>query len=263
MPTWRKTLCLLLLTAFLSVSAYAEDLLDIIKSRGTLKVGIEGIFPPFNYRGANKQLEGFDIDLANAVAAKLGVTAEFITIEWAGLLGGLQAGKFDVIVNQMSVTPERQQSFDFSQPYTYTTAQLIQHKDDLRSFQSLHDLKGKKLGVSLGSAYSDMAHSVPGIDVKTYSGAGEYILDLAYRRLDAIINNRLLLPYLIKTARLPVRASAIVAGSERFVGIPFRKNNPKFAKALNDALTTMKQDGSLRQISMKWFGEDVSQPPKN
>ncbi|MBU6491391.1 MAG: transporter substrate-binding domain-containing protein [Burkholderiales bacterium] len=243
-----------------TVSAHAEDLLSAVKQRGVLRIGLEGTYPPFDYRGPDGKLEGFDVDVAKAVAAKLGVKPQFITTEWSGIIAGLQAGKFDVIVNQVAITPQRQQVLDFSQPYAYSAAQLIQRKDDTRQFKSLEDLKGKKLGVSLGSNYNQLANSVPGIDVKTYPGAPEYLRDLADKRLDAALNDRLMLAYLIKTSQLPLRAGALVKGGGEAVGIPFRKGNPEFAKAIDTALSSLKQDGTLKKLSLHWFGQDTSKP---
>lgn len=246
----------------LSAAARAEDLLDTVKQRGTLQIALEGTFPPFDYKAPNGELEGYDVDVAKAVAAKLGVKPVFITTEWSGIIAGLQAKRYDVIVNQVSITPERQKVLDFSPPYTYSTAQLIQRKDDTRQFKSLDDLKGHKLGVSLGSNYNDMAKSVPGIDVKTYPGAPEYLRDLASNRLDAALNDRLMLAYLMKTSNLPLRAGANVGDAQDEMGIPFRKDNPKFAKAIGDAVDSLKADGTLAKISEKWFGIDVSKPVK-
>ncbi|MGE8510820.1 MAG: transporter substrate-binding domain-containing protein, partial [Paraburkholderia terricola] len=152
-------------TAVTSVTAHAEDLFDQVKQRGTLRVGLEGTFPPFNSKAPSGELVGYDVDIARAVAAKLGVKPEFVTTEWSGIIAGLQAGKFDVIVNQVGITDPRKQALDFSPAYTYSAAQLIQRKDDSRQFKSLDELKGKKLGVGLGTNYMDMAKSVPGIDV--------------------------------------------------------------------------------------------------
>jgi cystine transport system substrate-binding protein len=240
--------------------AFAADVLDTVKQAGVLKIGIEGTYPPFGYRGTNNQLDGFDVDVARALAARLGVKPEFVTTEWSGIIAGLQAGKFDVIVNQVAVTDQRKQVLDFSKPYVYSAAQLIQRKNDKREFKSLDDLKGKKLGVSLGSNYNELAKSVPGIDVKTYPGAPEYLRDLASDRLDAALNDRLMLSYLIKTSNLPLRTGAIVPGGGTEVAIPFRKNNPKFATAIDKALDDMRKDGSLAKLSMKWFGSDVTKP---
>ena len=120
-------------------------------------------------------------------------------------------------------------------------------------------MKGHKLGVSLGSNYNDMAKAVPGIIVETYPGAAEELSDVASGRIDAALNDRLTLAYLLKTAPLPLRAGASV-GDPTEMGIPFRKDNPKFAKAISDAIVALKQDGTLTQISQKWFGIDVSKP---
>jgi L-cystine transport system substrate-binding protein len=243
-----------------ATSAHAEDLLDQVKQRGTLRIGLEGTFPPFNSKDAKGELVGFDVDIAKAVAAKLGVKPEFITTEWSGIIAGLQAGKFDVIVNQVGITDKRKETLDFSPPYTYSYAQLIQRKDDKRRFQSLEDLKGKKLGVGLGTNYMDMAKSVPGINVKTYPGAPEYLRDLAAGRLDAALNDHLMLAYLMKNSpQLPLEPGANV-GSGNPSGIPFKKGNPKFEKAIDDAMAQLEADGTFTKISEKWFGIDVTKP---
>jgi cystine transport system substrate-binding protein len=246
--------------SFAAATAHAEDLLDTVQHRGTLKIGLEGTFPPFDSKNPQGELVGYDVDVAKAVAAKLGVKPEFVTTEWSGIIAGLQAGKFDVIVNQVGITPARQQVLDFSQSYTYSTAQLIQRKDDTRQFKSLDALKGHKVGVSLGSNYNDIVKAVPGIDIRTYPGAPEELRDLADGRIDAALNDRLMLAYLLKTSALPLRFGAPV-GPVLENGIPFRKGNPKFAKAIRDALTQLEQDGTLARISTQWFGIDVSKPP--
>jgi cystine transport system substrate-binding protein len=243
-----------------AATAHAEDLLDQVKARGTLRIGLEGTFPPFNSKDTKTgELVGFDVDIAKAVAAKLGVKPEFITTEWSGIIAGLQAGKFDVIVNQVGVTDARKQVLDFSPAYTYSGAELIQRKNDDRQFKSLEDLKGHKLGVGLGTNYMDMAKSVPGIDVKTYPGAPEYLRDLAEKRLDAALNDRLMVAYLLKQSDLPLRAGAMV-GTGNPSAIPFKKGNPKFAKAIDDAMTQLEADGTFTKISDKWFGIDVTKP---
>jgi cystine transport system substrate-binding protein len=244
-----------------AVTAHADDLLDQVKQRGTLRIGLEGTFPPFNSKAPSGELVGYDVDIAKAVAARLGVKPEFVTTEWSGIIAGLQANKFDVIVNQVGITDARKQVLDFSPAYTYSAAQLIQRKDDTRQFKSLDDLKGKKLGVGLGTNYMDMAKSVPGIDVKTYPGAPEYLRDLAAGRLDAALNDRLMLAYLMKNSQLPLRTGATL-GAGNPSGIPFRKGNPKFAKAIDDAMAQLEADGTFSKISDKWFGVDVSKPIK-
>jgi L-cystine transport system substrate-binding protein len=244
-----------------TTAARAADLLDAVKQAGVLKIAIEGTYPPFTFRGAGGSLEGFDVDVAKAVAAKLGVKAEFVVTEWGGIIAGLKEGKFDVIVNQVTITPERQQALDFSQPYVFSAAQLIQRAKDDRQITALADFTGDKtLGVTAGSNYHQMARAVSGINVKTYDGAPEKLTDLVRGRIDATIDDRLMVAHVIKQFRMPLRPGAILKGPQQEMGIPFRKGNPNFAKAINEALTSMRQDGTLKNISVQWFGADTSMP---
>lgn len=243
-----------------TASANAADLLDTVKQTGVLKVALEGTYPPFDYRNSDGQLEGFDVDVAKALAARLGVKPEFVTTEWSGILAGLQAGKFDVIVNQVAITPARKQTLDFSQPYVYSSAQLLQREGDARAFKSLEDLKGLKVGVTMGSNYVDLVKTHPTVNLQVYPGTPENLRDLAANRIDAAVNDRLMLSYLIKNSHLPLRPSGIIPGGDTQMGVPFRKGNPKFAKAVDDAIAAMRQDGTLKKISMQWFGADTSVP---
>ncbi|EDT03952.1 transporter substrate-binding domain-containing protein [Burkholderia ambifaria] len=258
-PTLKHGLAAALLCVAATAS-HAADLLDTVKQAGVLKIALEGTYPPFDYRNAEGQLEGFDVDVAKAVAARLGVKPQFVTTEWSGILAGLQAGKFDVIVNQVAITPSRQQALDFSMPYVYSSAQLLQRQNDTRAFKSLDELKGKKVGVTMGSNYVDLVKTVPAIDLQVYPGTPENLRDLAAGRIDAAVNDRLMLSYLIKNSHLPLRPGSVLAGGEDRMGIPFRKGNPKFAKAIDDAVASLQQDGTLKKISMQWFGTDTTRP---
>lgn len=254
--------CLLLGAALLAAgAASAADLLDDVRQRGSLRVALEGTYPPFNFRDEQGQLTGFDVDIAKGIAAKLGVKPEFTTTEWSGILAGLQAGKYDVIVNQVAATEQRRQAFDFSDPYVVSSAQLIVRANDTRTLATPADLKGKTIGVGQGSNYAELARSIEGAAVRVYPGAPEYLQDLAAGRIDAALNDSLLIPYLAAKTRLPVKAGAPIGPIERNA-IPFRKGNPQFKQAIDRALADMKADGSFAALSNKWFGRDVSQPPR-
>ena len=249
------------LIAGVTLNAFAADLLDTVKTRGTLKVAMEGNYLPFNFKDPKSgELTGFEVDVAKLLAAKLGVKPEFTTTEWSGILAGLGAGKYDVILNQVGITEARQKAFDFSQPYTLSTAQLIVRKDEKRSFPTLESLKGYKLGLGQGTNFEQKAKAVAGIDVKTYPGSPEYLADLASGRIDAALNDRLLVGYLLKSSNLPLKAGATFGDIDK-IGIPFQKGNPKFEAALNKALDEILKDGSFKQVSFKWFGFDVSKAP--
>lgn len=245
-----------------STLTMAADLLDSVKESGTLKVGMEGTYPPFGYRNEKGILTGYDVDVATALAAKMGLKVDFVTGDFSGLIGGLQAGKFDIVANQIEITPKRKESLSFTQPYAYSALQLIQRKTDTNRYKSLADMNGKSLAVTLGSNYVEYAKTFPGVVVKTYPGTAEYMRDLVQERVDAAINDRLILPYLIKTSDLPLRPGALLSGHVLEIGIPFKKGNPKFESAINGAMSAIQKDGTLKKISMKWFNVDVTQPLK-
>ncbi len=246
---------------FTAPAVHAQDLLDKVKSSGTLVVGLEGTYPPFGYRDPAGKLTGFDVDVITAVANKLGAKPQFVTTEWSGIIAGLQAGKFDVIANQVSITPEREKVLDFSVPYIYSAAQVIQRKDDKTDYRVPANFKDKKVAVVLGSNYVPMVKAIPGAVVKTYPGAVEYLSDLASSRVDAGVNDRLLLPYLIRQSNLPLRQGALLPGESTRMGIPFRQGNPEFAKAIDAAFNDLKANGTLQSLSKKWFGADVTEAP--
>lgn len=240
-------------------AAHAADLLDEVKARGTLRIACEGTYPPFNFKNDKGELTGFDVDIAKALAAKMGVKAEFTTTEWSAILAGLQAGKYDVIVNQVAATDQRRQTFDFSGPYVISYPQLIVRANETRKLDTPADLKGKKIGVGQGSNFAALAQSIEGAEVRTYPGAPEYLQDLATGRIDAAINDSLLIPYLKAKTKLPVKAGAAI-GKPESNAIPFRKGSPKFKAAIDKALDDLKKDGTYARISTQWFERDVSQP---
>ncbi len=255
--TWGALLC----AVFVALPAAAADLLDAATARGTLRIAMEGTYPPFNFKDPKTgQLTGYDVDVARLLAAKLKLRPEFVTAEWTAILAGLGAGKYDVIVSQVGITPKRQESFDFSEPYTYSSPQLIIRRNERASYNSLADLKGRKLGVGQGTVFEQQARATPGIDVKSYPATPENLQDLAFGRIDAALNDSLMVAYLLKNTQLPIKAGARVGTVSR-MGIPLRKGNPQMKAALDKALAEAKADGSLTRVSLKWFGTDASRAP--
>ncbi|MCG2584022.1 transporter substrate-binding domain-containing protein [Massilia sp. TS11] len=257
---FRRHALLALLAAACTLPVAAADLLAAVKARGTLRIAMEGTYPPFNFKDPKTgELTGYDVDVARLLAQRLGLKPEFITTEWTGILAGLQAGKYDVIISQVNVTPQRAQAFDFSDAYIYSSPQLLLRRDDKAAYTSLNDLKGKKLGVGQGSVFEQQAKTVAGINIKSYPAAPENMADLAAGRIDAALNDSLLVAYLVKTSPLPIKAGARVGKAES-LAMPVKKGNPEFLAALNKALAEIRADGSLKNVSLKWFGTDVSKP---
>ena len=246
-----------LLTA--SFTAQAQTAAPKTITPGTLTIGMEGTYPPFTYKDDKGNLTGFDVDIAKAVAAKLGYKTQFVLTEFSGILAGLQANKYDVIVNQIGITAERQKSIAFSNPYAYSSPQIIVKKTGDFAPKTLADLKGKRVGVGLGSNFEQQLTKEGGINVVTYPGAPEYLADLAAGRLDAAYNDRLLVGYLIKSQNLPVRGAGVI-GQPEAVGIALKKTNTGLKSAIDKALLQLKADGTYAKISRQWFGQDVSKP---
>ncbi|MFN4251940.1 transporter substrate-binding domain-containing protein [Deinococcus sp.] len=238
-----------------TASAAAPSTLE----KGVLKIGMEGTYAPFTYRDAKGNLTGFDVDIARAVAARMGLKAEFVLTEWSGILAGLQANKYDVIVNQVGITAEREKTIGFSRPYAYSSPQIIVKRAGSFNPKTLADLKGKRVGVGLGSNFEKSLRDAGGINVVTYPGAPEYLADLATGRLDAAYNDRLLVGYLIKSQNLPVRGAGVI-GKPEAVGIAMKKSNTSLKAAVDRALLQIKADGTYAKISRQWFGQDVSKP---
>jgi cystine transport system substrate-binding protein len=259
MHIFRRHLCIIL-AASLALPASAVDLLAGAKVRGSLRIAMEGTYPPFNFKDQKTgELAGYDVDVARLVAARLGLKPEFVSTEWSAILAGLGAGKYDVIVSQVGITPKRLEAFDFSTPYTYSSPQLIVRKNDPAAYKTLADLKGKKVGVGQGSVFEQQARAVPGIEVKSYPAAPENLQDLAFGRIDAALNDSLMVVYLLSNSKLPIQAGARVGAVER-MGIPVQKGQPQLKAALDKALAELAADGSLKNASVKWFGADVSRP---
>jgi cystine transport system substrate-binding protein len=257
MPLIRRLLATLLSIAIL-VPAQAADLLDKVRQQGTLRIAMEGTYPPFNFKDQKTgELSGYDVDVAKLMATRLGVKPVFVTTEWSAILAGLAAGKYDVIISQVGITIKRMETFAFSNPYTYSSPQLIVRKNDTAVYASLSDLKGKKVGVGQGSVFEQQAKGVPGIEVRSYPAAPENLQDLAVGRIDAALNDSLMVAYLLNNSRLPLKAGARLGNVER-MGVTFQKGNPKFNEAINKAISDAGADGSLKRASERWFGMDVS-----
>lgn len=249
-------LCFLLVGCGTNSTATSEKTGGAVGSRveqnKVIKVAFEGTYPPFNYQNEQKQFVGFDVDISNEIAKRLGVKAEFIATPWDGLIGGLQADKFDIIISQMSINEERKKSVDFTDPYVITGAVLIM-RQETNDIVKLEDIKDKKVGVGAGSTFEKVARSVQGADVRGYKSAGEYFTDLQNKRLDVIINDSLVAAYRIKQNNLALKASPSLV-SKDIIGMAIKQGNTDFVAKVNKALADIRQDGTYDQLFMKWFG---------
>lgn len=232
-------------------SSGASAVLARVKSSGVLRIGIEGTYAPFDYLGTNNQYTGLDVDLAREIARRLGVKPEFVATEWSGLVGGLKADKFDMIMADMTITAERAKSVDFTIPYNASGAVLIARNGDDR-YKRLSDLKGANVGTGTGTTFEKLARSVSGDNVRTYPGFNDYVQDLMNKRLDVIINDRLSAEYAIKKRNLPLHVTSDLLSVEP-IGIAVKKGNATLVEELDRAISAMIFDGTYEKIYHKWF----------
>lgn len=239
-------------------SAAEENLLNKIKERGSLQVGLEGTYPPFSFQDENGKLTGFEVEFAQALAQHLGVKASLKPTKWDGMLASLDSKRIDVAINQVTLSPEREKKYDFSTPYTISGIQALTKKENAAGITKPADLSGKKVGVGLGSNYEQwLRENVKDVDIRTYDDDPTKYQDLRVGRIDAILVDRLAALDLVKKTSNTL-AVAGPAFSRLEAGVAMRKGNTQLQQAINKAIAEMQQDGTMAKISNKWFGTDVT-----
>lgn len=250
---------LLLALGLGSPASAGENLLAQVKHRGTLTIGLEGTYPPFSFQDQTGTLTGFEVDFSRALAKQLGVKAKLQPTKWDGMLAALESKRLDVVINQVTITPERKNKYDFSTPYTISGIQVLARKGEEKRFQKPQDLVGKKVGVGLGTNYEQwLKANVPGADIRTYDDDPTKYQDIHAGRIDAILIDRLAAFDLVNKSK----GSLVVAGrpfAQQDSGVAIRKGNPELVAAVNQAIERMRKDGTLGKLSKKWFKADVTQ----
>ncbi|HEX9752980.1 MAG TPA: transporter substrate-binding domain-containing protein [Methyloceanibacter sp.] len=254
---------LTLLTAAVAAVAWGTQ---VPASAETLRVGTECTYYPFNFRDENGQLQGYDIDVAKAVGEHLGAEIEFMCQKWDGMIPSLLVNKFDLIVASMSITEERQQKIDFSDPYRVSIGQFIAAKDrDLTFFNedgSVNEagFDGVKVGLARATTYDNwMQAKAPNAKIVRYDSTEALYLDLKNERVDAIMTNPM--KAYLEFLSQPDGAGFDVVGPqieepEYFgigVGIGVRKGNEELLGRINEAIGAITDDGSLEVFAKKHF----------
>ena len=228
-----------------------------VKKDGVITVGTEGTYRPFTFHDKGSgDLTGYDVEVMRAVGDKLGVDVKFEETQWDAIFAGLDAGRFDAIANQVSITDERKAKYAFSTPYTVSPGVVVV-KDDDNSISSLADLKGKTTAQSLTSNWYELAKK-NGANIQNVEGWAQAVTLLKQGRVDATVNDRLtFLDYETTEGDTSLKVAA-ETGDEARNAITFRKGSDSLVKAVDKALAELQADGTLAKISKKYFGEDVS-----
>lgn len=240
-------------------SAPASDNELGLVTPGTLTVATEGTYRPFSFHedGGTGALVGYDVEIIEAVAEKLDLEIVFEETQWDAIFAGLDAGRFDVIANQVSINPEREASYLFSEPYTVSPGVIVTLEDD-DSISSFADLEGKTAAQSLSSNWYELA-TESGAKVEAVEGWAQAVSLLQQGRVDATINDELTFLDYEKTdgpTGLKIAAETEEAGEQAFVST---QDNEALIAAIDGALDELRADGTLAEISEKYFGADVTE----
>jgi cystine transport system substrate-binding protein len=225
---------------------------------GTLTVATEGTYRPFSYHeDGSGDLTGYDVELAEAVADKLGLEIEFQETQWDAIFAGLEAGRFDVIANQVSINPEREEQYLFSEPYTVSPGVIVV-KDGDTSISSFDDLAGKTTAQSLTSNWYELAQE-SGANVEAVEGWAQAVALLEQGRVDATINDELTYLDYVKTNGQSGLAVAAETDDPSLSALAFAKDKTDLVAAIDAALAELRDEGVLAELGDKYFGADVSQ----
>ncbi|NJN03065.1 MAG: basic amino acid ABC transporter substrate-binding protein [Leptolyngbyaceae cyanobacterium SL_1_1] len=229
---------------------------------GTFRVATEPAFPPFESQSESGELEGFDIDLMEAIGAEAGLDVEFESLPFDGIIPALQAGTVDAAISAMTITAEREETVDFSQPYFKAGLAIAVREDSASEITSLDDLQNKKIAVQIGTTGADKAAEIPGAEITTFDSAPLALQELSNGNVDAVINDA------------PVTLDAIASGNlsglevvgelltEEFYGIALPSGSDN-VDTVNEALNTLIENGTYAEIYRKWFDADPPELPES
>ena len=251
------TLAALTLLAACGGGGSDQSTLDKVKADGVIKVGTEGVYSPFSFHDKKtNELTGYDVEVARAVGKKMGVKVEFVESTFDAIFAGLTSKRFDVVGNQVTVTPEREKLYKFSEPYTVSEGVIVV-KSDNNKVKTIEDLKGLKSAQSTTTTFAQLAKDA-GAKVQPVDAFPQAITLVKQGRVDAVINDKLaVLEYIASTKEKGVKIVG-TAGEKTEQAFAFRKKDGTLAKEFTKVLDELRADGTLAKISQKYFQADVS-----
>lgn len=234
------------------------DQLAQIKKNGEIIIAMEGAWAPWTYHDEDDKLVGFDTEIGEMIAEKLGVKANFAEGEWDSLFAGLETGRYDIIINGVEVTDERKEKYDFTDPYGYIKTALIT-RDDNEDIKTFEDLDGKVTCNSINSTYMLLAEDY-GATCQGVDSLEETLNMVSAGRVDATLNAEVsFYDYMDVHPDAPLKVVALTEEAS-LVCIPCRKGDEtaSLREAINKAIAELRDEGKLTEVSMKYFGKDIT-----
>lgn len=241
-------------------STGSGDLLAQIQERGEIVIAMEGTWAPWTYHDESGTLVGFDVEVGQQIAEALGVETTSVEGEWDGLLAGLDAGRYDIMINGVDITEERSDAYDFSDPYAYNRTAVIVSGDNT-DIASMEDLEGKRTANTISSTYAEVAEGY-GAEVTGVDDLNQTFELLLSGRIDATLNAEVTYyDYMEAHPDANIKIACLDPEATQ-VAIPFRKgeDTASLREAVNQALADMREAGALAELSEKYFGTDITQP---
>lgn len=241
-----------------TVAYAADDELSQIQESGLLKVGVEGTYPPYTYHDEDGEFTGFDVEVAKAIADKLGVEADFTESAWDSLLAGIDSGRLDTVINAVSITDERSEKYDFAGPYFYITQQIVVSKDN-DDIVDMDSLNGKKMANTATTAYLDILEDA-GASLVQINTADEAVSLISSGRADfTTFNSVVFNEYLQQHPDANLKVAFVIPNVVDEYGVPVKKGETALYDAIQSAIDELKKDGTLSQLSMDYFDTDFTQ----
>lgn len=233
----------------------AKNKLEEIQADGKIQIGLEGTFPPFSYHDESGELTGFEYEIADQIAKDLGVEPEYVETKWDSLIAGLDTDKYDFVINNVSITDERKEKYDFSIPYMKSEAVVAVHTDNTEITKP-EDMAGKKSSQTITSNFARDAEAL-GAEVVATNDLMSSIELVVQGRADGTIHDRV--TFLTYLKEQPDTQLKVLDGSinSTDIALILNKDNEEFREKLNEIIKERTEDGTFKAISEKYFGENI------
>jgi branched-chain amino acid transport system substrate-binding protein len=264
-PRWGALLTILLVVALLVTACTTRKSTtpDTTTARPSFVVAMDASFPPMEFVDENKEITGFDVDLLTAIAAEMGFDFEIKNTAWDGIFAGLESGDYDAIMSAVTIRPDRQEKYDFTDPYINAGQAIVVRADDVEILGP-DDLSGRVVGAQIGTTGAFAIQDIDGAELKEYDSADLALLDLVSGNIDAVVvDTPVAADYALMSdqfaGRLKIVGDPIT--SEEYGALVNKGQNADFLQLFNEGLRRVKQSGVYDQIYAKWISADTAMAP--